>query len=49
VMKGIVGARTSMQEIVFAALPYLFCAVLMVVLLLVFPDIALLLPRLAIK
>ena len=46
VMHGVAKGQASMREIVIAGLPYLGCAVLMVVLLVIFPDIALYLPGL---
>jgi tripartite ATP-independent transporter DctM subunit len=49
VMKGILGPRATVHEIVMASLPYLGCGVLTVVLLILFPDIALYLPRMAMK
>jgi tripartite ATP-independent transporter DctM subunit len=47
VMQGVVKGVATQGEIVMASLPYLGCAVLLIVLLMVFPDIALLLPRVA--
>jgi len=45
VMKGVSGPGTTMRDIYMAALPFMGCAMLLVVLLILFPGIALWLPR----
>ena len=47
VMKGVAPPGTRLQEIWLAALPFMACAVLLVLLLVAFPDIALWIPQLA--
>ena len=47
VMHGVARGQASMQEIVMASLPFLGCAALMVILLMIYPPIALYLPGLA--
>ncbi len=46
VMKGVAPPDTTMRDIYMAALPYMGCAILLVVLLIIFPQIALWLPNL---
>jgi tripartite ATP-independent transporter DctM subunit len=46
VMKGVAPPDTTMRDIYMAALPYMGCAILLVVLLIIFPQIALWLPSL---
>ncbi|OAN73484.1 C4-dicarboxylate ABC transporter permease [Sulfitobacter sp. EhC04] len=45
VMKGVAPPDTTMRDIYMAALPYMGCAILLVVLLIIFPQIALWLPN----
>ena len=47
VMKGVAPAGTSMRDIYLAALPFIGCVLLLIVLIIVFPPIATWLPRLA--
>lgn len=47
IVKGVAPPQTSMAEIVRAGLPYIGCVIALAVLVAVFPDIALLLPRVA--
>lgn len=44
VMKGVAPSGTSMKEIYIAAIPYIFCSMLMVALLIAFPSLATWLP-----
>jgi tripartite ATP-independent transporter DctM subunit len=46
VMKGVAPAGTTMRSIVLAALPYMACAILTAILIMVFPPLALWLPKL---
>ncbi len=46
VMKGVAPAGTRMSDIYLAAIPYILCAMLVVVLLIMFPSLALYLPSL---
>lgn len=47
IMKGVAPPGTTMLQIINAALPYIGCVMLLVVLIVAVPDVALLLPRLA--
>ncbi|MBO9447437.1 TRAP transporter large permease subunit [Ruegeria sp. R14_0] len=46
VMKGVAPPGTTMREIYTSAFPFIFCSILLVVLLIVFPNLALFLPSL---
>ncbi|MEM9044413.1 MAG: TRAP transporter large permease subunit [Pseudomonadota bacterium] len=46
VMKGVAPADTTMREIYSAALPFILCSLMLVVLLVIFPDLATWLPNL---
>jgi len=46
VMKGVSPPETTMREIYTSAFPYIFCSLFLVILLIVFPQIALWLPAL---
>lgn len=46
VMKGVAPSYTTMREIYLSAMPFIVCSLLLVVLLVVFPSIALWLPGL---
>jgi TRAP-type mannitol/chloroaromatic compound transport system permease large subunit len=46
VMKGVAPPGTKMSQIVFAALPFLACDLIVMIILVVFPGIVLLLPSL---
>ncbi|MEO0913885.1 MAG: TRAP transporter large permease, partial [Pseudomonadota bacterium] len=46
VMKGVAPSDTTMREIYLSAIPFIFCSLLLVVLLVIFPPIALWLPGL---
>ena len=46
VMKGVAPEGTTMTEIYVSAIPFMACAMLLVALLILFPDIALFLPGL---
>ena len=45
VMKGVAPAGTTMRDIYLAAIPFIFCSLILVGLLILFPWIALWLPR----
>ena len=47
IMHGVAGGRVTLMEICLASLPFLGCSLLLVILIVLFPDIALYLPRLA--
>ncbi len=46
VMKGVAPPGTTMREIYTSAFPFIFCSILLVVLLIIFPNLALFLPSL---
>ena len=46
VMKGVAPSDTTMRQIYLAAIPFIICSLLLVVLLVLFPNIALWLPSL---
>lgn len=47
VMKGVAPAGTSMKEIYFSAIPYIFCSILLIILMMAFPKIVTWLPYLS--
>ena len=47
IMHGVADGRVTLMEICLASLPFLGCSLLLVILIVLFPDIALYLPRLA--